>query len=436
LSTRSLEREDPMSTIRRNDARSSGPALETRGVEFEEQLALAGRVRPGDKLVWDDDRETWLTGSYEVFREITKRTDLFQFPGAEAEFAPSWLDREFYVWYEGGPKKFNFIQGEEHDQLHRWWMKQFSPRVVEEWRHNIIRPHIDRLVDDFIDDGRAELMSQFARLVPLPIILGLMDIPANEELIERYNRVSHSFGQLRWRLLTDPAASADLREQATKVGQEMRDILMPIVQDRRSGERDDLISRLWKATDELIDGECDDEAVYANVTTLFEAGIGTGAVAIGEIVYVLCKSSSHQELLRSEPSLIPNFVEEALRLTTPALYIPRQVTEDMTFQGCPLQRGDSIAAVALAAGRDEAHYPHPDDMDLARQAPRDHVAFGFGPRSCAGHAVGRAELQEVVAAFVTRLPNLRLDPAQGIPRRGGAGPRRPWEALHVVFDRA
>jgi cytochrome P450 len=409
------------------------PRLETRGIEFEEQLALAGRVRPGEELVWDEEKKTWLTGSYEVFREMTTQPDVFQFPGAEAEFAPPWLDRDFYVWYEGGPKKFNFIQGEEHDRLHRWWMKQFSPRRVAEWRDDVIRPHIDGLVDAFIGDGRAELMGQFARLVPLPIILGLMDIPVNDDLIERYNQVSHAFGHLRWRMLTETEMPDELRHEATQVSQQMRDILMPIVRERSSGEGHDLISRLWAATDELIEGDCDDEAVYANVTTLFEAGIGTGAAAIGEVVYVLCKSPGHQELLREDSSLITNYVEEALRLTTPALYIPRQVTKDIEFRGCPLHRGDSIAAVSLAAGRDDAHYANPDVMDLHRDAPRDHVAFGFGPRSCAGHAVGRAELQEVVAAFVTRLPNLRLDPGYGRPRRGGAGPRRPWEALHVVF---
>lgn len=424
-----------MSTV--DDQPQSQPhGVETRGVEFEEQLALAGRVNPGDELVWDAEKQTWLTGSYDVFKELTKRTDLFQFPGADAEFAPPWLDREFYVWYEGGPKKFNFIQGEEHDRLHRWWMKQFSPRQVAEWRDAVIRPHVDGLIDAFAGDGQTELMSQFARLVPLPIILGLMDIPADDELVARYNRVSHAFGYLRWRMLTEPEMSDGLRVEATHVSQEMRDILMPIVRERRAGTGDDLISKLWAATDELIEGDCDEDAVYANVTTLFEAGIGTGAAAIGEVLYLLCKSHEHQTLLREDPSLIPNFVEEALRLTTPALYIPRQVTANMEFRGCPLHRGDSIAAVALAAGRDEAHYRDPDAIDLHRDAPRDHVAFGFGPRSCAGHAVGRAELQEVVAAFVSRLPNLRLDPAHGRPRRGGAGPRRPWEELHVLFDPA
>ena len=404
--------------------------------EFFDALSLIGHVLPGQDVVWDEQQRVWLAGSYEAFKEIAAQPETFQFPGADAEFAPAWLDRDFYVWYEGGPKKFNFVQGEEHDRLHRWWMRQFSPRQIANWRDEVIRPHVDRLIDEFVDERRADLVRQFAREIPLPIILRMMEIPVDDELVGRYNRVAHEFGQIRWAMLSGPDVPDDLLERAALVSEEMRDILMPYLRERRHGAGDDLISALWRASPDLIEGEVDDDAVYANVTTLFEAGIGTGAAAIGEVLFLLCKSEEHQSLLRRQPELIPNYVEEALRLTTPALYIPRQVTRDLVFRGCRMRRGDTVYAVGLTAGRDPDHYPHPDSIDLARDAPRDHVAFGFGPRSCAGHAVGRAELQETVAAVVTRLRGLRVDSSREAPARVGAGPRRPWGSLHVTFERS
>jgi cytochrome P450 len=345
---------------------------------------------------------------------------------------PTWLDRDFYVWFEGGPKKFPFVEGEEHARLHRWWMHQFSPRQIAEWRENVIRPLVHGVIDGFAARGSADLMAELARLVPLPLILHMMDLPTEGELAERYHEVAHAFGELRWVLLSTPMDD-ELRARATAVSQEARDLLMPFVRERRSGEGDDLLSRLWRAAPELYEGEITEDAVYANVTTLFEAGIGTGAGAIGDALWVLANWPEWQERLREDPSRIPNFVEEAFRLTAPGLYIMRQVRDDVEFHGARLKRGDTILAVGLTASRDPSRYPSPHEIDLGRKAPRDHLAFSSGPRSCVGHAVGRAEVQEVIAGAAERLHDLRLDPDKPRPARAGAGARRPWDALHVLF---
>src|SRR5207249_7152630 len=100
---------------------------------------------------------------------------------------------------------------------------------------------------------------------------------------------------------SEPDAQEELRDRGRQVSQELRDILMPFLDERRSGEGDDLISALWRATPDLIEGECDDDAGYANLTTPFEAGIGTGAVAIGEVLYLLMKLPEYQDRLREAP---------------------------------------------------------------------------------------------------------------------------------------
>ena len=125
-------------------------------------------------------------------------------------------------------------------------------------------------------------------------MLRMMEIPADGELMERYLAVGNEFGDLRWKLLSQPADDA-LRARASEVSLEMRGLLMPFLDARRSGEGDDLISRLWRATPDLIEGEINDDAMYANLTTLFEAGVGTGAGAIGDVLYVLMKFPDYQE---------------------------------------------------------------------------------------------------------------------------------------------
>jgi cytochrome P450 len=403
--------------------------------EYFELLELAGRVLPTEDVRWDDERRVWLAGSYEAYKEIAADPDLFQFPGRNEELSPSWLDRELYIWFEGGPKKFQFTEGAEHARLHKWWMHQFSPKLLADWRENVIRPLVHGVIDRFAARGSADLMAELARQIPLPLMLHMMELPTEGELARRYHEVAHAFGQIRWELLSGPADD-ELRERATKVSQDMRELLTPYVRERRSGEGDDLISKLWHAAPDLYDGEVTEEAVYANVTTLFEAGIGTGSGALGDALWALMKWPEYQEILRDDPSKVPSFVEEALRLTAPGLYLIRQLREDTDFHGARLKRGDTIIAVGLTANRDPRRYEMPHAIDLERMAPRDHFSFSFGPRHCVGHAVGRAEVQEVVAAAVERLRDLRLDPDKPAPRRAGAGARRPWDALHSRFTPA
>jgi cytochrome P450 len=277
-------------------------------------------------------------------------------------------------------------------------------------------------------------MSQLAYRIPLPVILRMMDLPTDPELLERYNRVAHSFGAMRWELTTNPDPTGEVRERARALSQEMRDILMPFLEARRDGTGDDLISRLWRDLPGLIEGGDDDDAVFSNLTTLFEAGIGTTAGAIGDVLYHLMREPRYQEILREDESRIPAFVEEAVRLAAPGHYIARQVAADTELFGARLRRGDMLHAMILTANRDPKRFDCPHEVDLDRRAVRGHFGFSHGPRHCAGHAVGRTELQEVVRAVVHRLPGLTLDPDQPAPVRGGAGARRPWKELHARFE--
>ena len=403
--------------------------------EFLELVALIGEVEPGEKIRWDAGRELWLSGSLEVCREIGANPDLFPNVARDADLAPAWLDHEFYVWFEGGPKRFNFLRGAEHRRLHRWWMHQFSPKQIDDWRQAVVRPLLNDLIDAFVERGHADLMGELALGLTLPVILRMLEFPTDGELGRRYHEVAHAFNDLRWSMMSGPT-SDELRERATQVSTEARELLMPYVTARQSGEGQDLVSRLWRDAPDLYDGEITAETVYAGVMSLFQAGVGTSAGAITDALYVLAKRPEWQDRLREDVELIPNFVEEALRLTCPGLYMYKVVAQDTEFHGAQLKRGDRIAGFSLVANRDPAYYDHPSEIDITRKAPRAHMAFSSGERSCAGQAVGRLEVQESVRAVTQRLHDLRLDTARPAPQRAGAGARRPWDSLNVVFTPA
>lgn len=402
---------------------------EAPAAEYLEAIDLVGPVGPTEDIRWDEGQRAWLVGSMEAFKEVAADPELFRFPG-DPENAPAWFDADFYVWFEGGPQKLPFLYGEQHERIHRWWIEQFGPQRIEAWRLGTVRPLVEERLDRLEGGDRADLAAELARTISLPVMLAITGLPA--DLGTRYESVAHRLGELRWRLLSTPDPDEALLAEAREVSTAMREILMPYVEERRDGEGDDLCSALFRFLPEVLP-DCDDDALFANIATLFEAGVGTTAGAITDVLYSLIESPDAQRRLGDDPDLVPSFVEEALRMTMPALYLHRVVGADTEFRGAHLRAGDRVFAVGLAAGRDPTQFACPHQMDLGRRPLRSHVAFSHGPRFCVGHALGRMQLQEVVRGVVERYAEVSFDPAAPRPRRAGAGARRPWDRLPVIL---
>ena len=112
--------------------------------------------------------------------------------------------------------------------------------------------------------------------------------------------------------------------------------------------------------------------------------------------------------------------------------VNREATKGAEVGSCPIPKGAGILALVGSANRDEAQYDHPDEWDPHREA-KPHLAFGTGVHQCLGMHLARLELRIGLDAVLTRLPNLRIDPAVTPPDIRGLPFRSP-PALHVLFD--
>ena len=130
--------------------------------------------------------------------------------------------------------------------------------------------------------------------------------------------------------------------------------------------------------------------------------------------------------------LLANFIEESLRLYGPVLFRPRVALEDVQVGDVTVRKGETALVLLASSGRDPAHYACPHMVDIARPAPRDHMSFYFGPHTCPGGALARAELQEATRILLDRLPDVRFDPEAEKPVFEGLLVRR-WQPLNVVF---
>jgi cytochrome P450 len=114
-------------------------------------------------------------------------------------------------------------------------------------------------------------------------------------------------------------------------------------------------------------------------------------------VRILAERVDLQDELRRRPSLVPNFVEEALRYDPPFRGHYRVVTRDTELGGRPLPAGSHLVLVWPAANRDPAAYEDAGEIRLGRPNPRHHVGFGWGIHLCLGAPLAQVAVETLLA---------------------------------------
>jgi cytochrome P450 len=157
--------------------------------------------------------------------------------------------------------------------------------------------------------------------------------------------------------------------------------------------------------------------VISNAAVIMFGGIETTEGMISNVILHLLRHPGQLALVREDPDLVPNAVEESLRLEPAAAVVDRYATRDVTIGGARIRAGDLVTVSLAGAGRDPAVYPDPGTFDVRRRGARLNLAFAHGPHFCLGAHLARLEAQAAVRAVLT-LPELRLDPAHPAAPRG------------------
>jgi cytochrome P450 len=143
---------------------------------------------------------------------------------------------------------------------------------------------------------------------------------------------------------------------------------------------------------------------------MLSAGGESTASLLGNAVRLLAEHQDVQDHLRQRPGLIPQFIEEALRLEPPFRNHMRFVPKATTLGGVEIPAEATLLLLWGAANRDAATFSHPADIDLTREVPRRHVAFGRGIHHCVGAPLARVEAKTVLNVLLASTSDISLDP--------------------------
>jgi cytochrome P450 len=284
----------------------------------------------------------------------------------------------------------------DHTRLRRLMAPAFSPRRVA-----AIDRHLTRVVDELIDamvagGGPADVIASLALPLPALVVAELVGFPADD------------LGRLRW--WSDEMSRSGHPGRVRRAGLEFIAYLTAAIDRRRADPGDDLLSELIQ-----VDGDrLSPEELVAAVFQLLLAGDETTVNLIGNGVLELLRHPDQLARLRADPDLIDSAVEEMTRFNGPVGHSkPVYALSPLDFDGVVIPTGDTVVAVLLAANRDPAVFPSPDDFDLGR-TPNRHLGFGHGIHFCLGAALARMQARVAIGTLVRRFPGLALavDPAE------------------------
>lgn len=281
----------------------------------------------------------------------------------------------------------------DHTRLRKLVNKAFTPRLVSAMEP-LLRGITDRLLASFRREHAFDLVRDFSMPLPVTVIAELLGIERDRH--SDFKRWSDDVGHSANRP-SDVAEQARIQRSVA----EMRTYLQEMISQRRRDPKDDLITALIRAEEELQ--VLSSNEILALTALLLLAGNETTTNLIGNAVVLLLDQPEVLAHIRDQPSLLPQFIEEVLRFESPIQCLFRQATGDIEIAGEIIPGRARVLLLNGSANRDESQFPEAARFDIERN-PTDHLAFGYGIHYCLGAQLARLEARVALEALLFDMP--------------------------------
>jgi cytochrome P450 len=372
----------------------------------------------------------WVVSRYDDVLAVVRDTERFSSgarPGVQPAVSPELLAIEA----DGYPNVDTLLSADPpvHTQFRALVNKAFTPKRVAQLEDSIRSIAID-LLERFIDDGRVELVTQFAVGVPLTVIADALGVDRTD--MPDFKRWSDDAVAPLSGLL-----SPEQMLQTAHSRVEFQHYMAARCTERQTDPRDDLLSDLVQARFDSGDraGEpLQMHELLSVIQQLLVAGNETTTKLIASGMQMLIEHPDQMEAVMADRSLIPNLVEESLRIETPVQMLPRVAKVDADVGGVTIPAGSLLFVLYGCANRDEAKYPDAAAFDVRRTNARTNLAFGQGPHFCPGAALARSEARIAFELLLSRCAGWAYDTAVDQPtHRELSMTLRGLSQLHLTF---
>ena len=405
----------------RRDLFPLGAAISLADLDHDPHPWLA-RLRDAEPVSWLPALNGWLVTRHDLAVAVMRDSATFTVD-----------DPRFTTARVVGPSMLS-LDGATHGRHRAAFTKGFGRGEIHARLAGFVTAETDRLVAAMRPAGTADIRRSLAGPLAVAVVaeaLGLGDTDPRT-VLDWYSAIVGSVSALAGEHSPAGTGTASL-DQVVAAGTEAFGSLsarLLAVIDSADGPDSLLAAAARTSPDGAATGLTASEAI-SNAAVIMFGGIETTEGMISNVILHLLGHPDQLALVYADPGLVPNAVEESLRLEPAAAVVDRYATRDITLGGAAIRRGDLVTVSLAGAGRDPAVFTDPGTFDVRRSNTRVNLAFAHGPHFCLGIHLARLEAQAAVGAVLT-LPGLRLDPEHPAAPRGLVF-RKPPE-LRVQWD--
>lgn len=259
----------------------------------------------------------------------------------------------------------------------------------------------DRQIDEFIDGGSGEFIRGYGQPFAMLVVADLLGVPESDHDLFRKRLGAGPSEE------TGAIGSTGDRALAHNPLEFLYEQFTAYIEERRHDPHADVMTGMANAT--FPDGSIPEAIDVARIAAnLFAAGQETTVRLFGTALQRIGDDQALQQQLRDNRDLIPNFVEECLRIESPVKGDFRLARVTTELGGVKIPAGTTLMVVNGAANRDPERFEQPDDFQVERANARHHIAFGHGAHTCPGAPLARAEGRITIERLLDRMDNIGI----------------------------
>jgi cytochrome P450 len=319
----------------------------------------------------------------------------------------------------GGYKMMLMMDPPQHTAYRKLIRNEFTQPVSAD-RTPRMNALARQIVDEVIEAGECDFVSQIAGEMPSYVIAELLGIPLDDgRELYKLTEAIHAAPESQ-----EPGAGGMAVFKMFEYGRK-------VIEEKRARPKNDLATKLLHAE---VDGKkLDDIEFLLFFLLLVDAGGDTTRNLLSAGLIALLENPDQLAWLKADlAGRLPGAREELLRYTTPVIYMRRTAKHDTTLAGERIREGDKVVMYFGSANRDPEKFDRSDILDLSRR-PNEHITFGTGPHGCLGQHIARIEIDAILTEVLTRMTDLHISaPAKWLPSNFISGPTH----LHVRFKPA
>ena len=356
--------------------------------------AWLAHLRRHDPVHWQDEAGGpgfWVVTRYEDC--VTVNRDYERFSSAVRGTMPFEMPDEDVA--QQGLMMLN-MDPPLHTRYRRLVNKGFTPRMVRDLEANIHRV-TDAIIDQVIERGEADFVTDLSAELPLQVIAELLGVPRDDRhrMFEWSNRMVGN---------EDPEYQTQA-EEALVAAMELYAYAAELFAIKRIDPHADLMSVL--TTVEVEGEQLSEMELELFFLLLTVAGNETTRNLMSGAMDTFFQHPHQWQRLLDDRSLLPRAVDEMLRFVSPVMNFRRTAMCDVTLSGTEIKAGDKVVFFHASANRDEDVFAEADTFDIGRD-PNPHIAFGGGgPHFCLGANLARMEIRVMFEHLLDRMPDIR-----------------------------